>query len=341
MKYKALGANIFAGGFTVGVQDFFEPTVHLEHGDYGRNVKDINLPHIETITTPWPQIDGIDFIYANPPCAPFSSAANGRLTPWYRDQRLNCFTDCFNLIYQRPKVLAIESVLNAWRKAPEFLLELSSIANAEGYCSTILLHDGKYLGLPQVRRRMFLVIHEIELAFDKMTFHKEIPCDHALLHPPVTDLENDSMLIPDEHTKYLLMHRTYKDNTLAATHDRLGFRNGKGSKRPAYTSANCRPGRPAPTLIHAMHAHPFEPRFLKTREMARLSGYPDWWDWNIPLGPSGRASLIARGVTPTVGRWLAKLVYMSLDRNRPVKTLYTRIVDVTTGKLSVKYSETG
>lgn len=330
-KYKAVGCDIFAGGFTCGLMDLFEIDTHLEHGTYGRNIKDLNLPHVQTYMKPWPKIS-TDFIYCNPPCAPWSMASAGRKTSWDEDPRLECFTDAVQLINTWPNFLAIESVLATWRKAEKFIREQAAYANSLGYEATIILHDGQYLNMAQTRRRMFLVFHNLKIAWHKAKFYNPIACDVMLSNPPV-QTEGDMILAANEHVKYLMTHRRPEDTTLLAVHDRLGFRSGVGSMRPVFTSSICRQGHPAPTLLHCMHAHPTQHRYLSVNEMARLCGYPDWWSWNVKAGVQARASLIARGVTPSVSRWLGELVTASLDWNQECDPV-TTVVDCLNGKVN-------
>jgi site-specific DNA-cytosine methylase len=338
MKHSAMGAAIFAGGFTVGVQEYFDTNVHLEFNNYGEKIKNVNLPHIETIMPPWPNLTA-DFIYSNPPCAPFSSASHGRKASWRDDPRLSCFDDCFNLIDREPYFLALESVYMAWRKASSYIMDKVMLANDRGYYATLILHDGKWLGLPQSRRRIFLVLHRLKFHWENYQPQAIINCDDALLDPPVIYSEDDDSVKLDDHTKYLLLNRYPSDTTLVKVHDRLGFGTGKGSRRPVYTSSLCQPNKPAPTLLHAMHAHPTEARYLTVRELARLCGYPDWWKWSLPVGPQSKASLIARGVTPPVAQWLASMVNDAL--NNPVKIdepAFT-IANILNGYLDLSYPE--
>lgn len=324
---------VFAGGFTVGVQEWFDVLAHFELNNYGKNAKDLNLPHIPTYLKPWPSNLTADFIYTNPPCAPFSTASHGRQSTWSEDPRLSCFDDCFDLLFSHePYALAIESVLAAWRKAPDYMRQKARIANSAGYATTIILHDGKYLGLPQTRRRMFLLMHKFELPWHSYKPKPVIACDAALKSPPVQYTIDDGYVHPSDHTKYLLLNKRPTDNTLVQVHDRMGFGRGKGSQRPVYTSSNCFAGRPAPTLLHCMHSHPTEPRYLTVREISRLCGFPDWWSWDLKVGPQTKASLIARGVTPTIAEWLAKFVYDSFDAAIPAKPK-SQIADILKGNL--------
>lgn len=314
-KYYAVGAYIFAGGQTVGVKNYFNVDLHLEASPYGVNIMQANMPEVRVIMPPWPKVKA-EYIYSNPPCAPFSMASAGRKTHWSEDPRLSCFDDCADLIHNYPNILAIESVLATWRKAESYIRNKCKMANDLGYATTVILHNGAYLGLPQVRNRMFLVFHNLKLAWHKTHLQAPIACDVALNYPEI-DYENDQMLRITDHVKYLLMHRRPNDNTLLQIHDRLGFTSGMGSQRPVFTSSMCRPGKPAPTLLHCMHSHPIEPRFLTINEMSRLCGFPDSWNWHLTKsGVQAKASLISRGVTPTVASWMSKLAYDSIKWNQ-------------------------
>lgn len=333
---QALGCNIFAGGFTLGVLDYFDVVAHLEHNNYGQNALNRNLPSIETLLPPWPNFNKIDFIYCNPPCSVWSQAGNGKTINWWDDIRLSCYNDSFNTILNEPKVLAIETVLASWRKAPEFFLEKSLRANDLGYHATILLHDGQYLKLPQVRRRMFLILSKVHLPWNTYTPYPKIPCDQALLNPPI-NTKNDVSASITEHAQFLLYNRTASDNTLLKVHDRLGYTSGRGSCRPIFISSCCKPGKPAPTLLHPMHPHPTEPRYLSINEMSRLTGFPDWWDWDVKGSVSAKASLIARGVTPPVGRWLAGFIHNALTENRAITVPRTEVIDILGGQTINQY----
>ncbi len=76
---RALGAYIFHGGFTIGVKNsgMFEVLAHLEGaGAYGKDSCQLNWPGFPVYHAEdqWPleKFEGVDFIYANPPCAIFS-----------------------------------------------------------------------------------------------------------------------------------------------------------------------------------------------------------------------------------------------------------------------------
>ena len=81
-KPTAIGAYIFAGGFTLGVREHFEVRAHLEESKYGVATFTKNQPGIPVYFPPenWPistlkrDHEPIHFVYGNPPCAAWSGA---------------------------------------------------------------------------------------------------------------------------------------------------------------------------------------------------------------------------------------------------------------------------
>jgi hypothetical protein len=73
-KPIAVGAHIFAGGFTVGMRDSFEVPLHLEASNYGVATAQHNLPGLAVRVDPamrWGAEDlrgRVHVIYGNPPC---------------------------------------------------------------------------------------------------------------------------------------------------------------------------------------------------------------------------------------------------------------------------------
>src|SRR3972149_1935249 len=94
----AVGVHVFAGGFSLGIGPYFTVTDHLEGAaTWERTVKH-NLPTVRQWNpkTQWPvdrlRKDPPALLYANPPCAPFSSIGGrsfGR--HWSVDPRLGCW----------------------------------------------------------------------------------------------------------------------------------------------------------------------------------------------------------------------------------------------------------
>src|SRR6185369_10322557 len=78
-KPTALGAHIYAGGFSLGVRRHFDVLCHFEEWKFGVATVEQNLKipvHVgEPSTWPINEYTGyVDFVYCNPPCAPWSRA---------------------------------------------------------------------------------------------------------------------------------------------------------------------------------------------------------------------------------------------------------------------------
>jgi len=179
-KLTAVGAYVFAGGFTIGVKKHFDVLCHLEESNYGvatarRNFTGLSI-HVGIDS--WPIDDlanrKIDFVYGNPPCAAWSQAgsAGHRGGSWVDSPLVDCTRRHFDLLKTiSPRVWAWESVQNAWTKGESFVRELADVAADLGYSTTVWLHDAAHLGVPQHRRRFFMICHDVELAIPKKRTH--------------------------------------------------------------------------------------------------------------------------------------------------------------------------
>ena len=113
---KALGTYIFAGGFTLGVSKHFDVDAHFESkpGLYKKTFK-ANFPDIPVYEgeDDWPRKkfkNKIDFVYCNPPCAPWSNLGGAQkgAGAWRDDPRIKCWRDSFNLLKDlKPKNIFI------------------------------------------------------------------------------------------------------------------------------------------------------------------------------------------------------------------------------------------
>ena len=165
---KALGTYIFAGGFTLGVQKHFDVQAHFEMkpGLYKKTVK-ANFPDLPIYEgeDEWPRkkFKGkIDFVYCNPPCAPWSNLGGAQkgAGAWRNDPRIKCWRDSFNLLKElEPQAIAIESVPRVYsiNGGRPMITELSKEAIDLGYQVTHLLIDGGFTGLNHSRKRFFFI----------------------------------------------------------------------------------------------------------------------------------------------------------------------------------------
>lgn len=328
-KPTAIGANIFAGGFTLGVSKHFRVLGHLEHDNYGAQTAHQNLgvPVIigkdEWLTGSGPKID---FVYSNPPCAIWSvAAAKKGGNDWRRDPRLQRIRDIFTLVDKyRPAVWCWESVCQAFNKGREFVEDLANQAAKRGYSATYLLIDAAYLGTPQHRKRFFLVLHNIEIPWAVPDFNSIIPAgkvlkkirpDPALMSKPTpSELQMLKTAKPGERLAKVF-NRTVKKPKIGSRGQMLG--------RPSFLKVRLDPSAPSSTVIGNSIFHPTEPRLLAANEVAALCGYPSTWKWP----KSDAFNLIARGVMPPVGEWLARHVARGVRLGRPIRSPARWLVD--------------
>lgn len=334
-KPRAVGASIYAGGFTVGVLKHFDVLCHLEESNYGVPTFKANYPHIPIHIgfDKWPieELKGIDLVYGNPPCAAWSRA--GRVAnsghgknAWKSDKRPECTLRHFSLLERiRPKVWVWESVVGAFTFGREFVDSLIKRANRLGYSVSLVLHDARHLGLAQRRVRFFMVCHSIEIPF---THNQKPPvCVSDVLRSVTDPGPLPLMGVFDRFQKWI--PKVKPDEALRVVFDRL-FKNpkfndqGKIKGRPAFCVRRLPEKGLAKTCAGFMTVHPIEHRPLGIREQLALCGYPLDYKLEGPL--DNKPMLIVRGVCPPVGEWLAKIVAnaIRLDKklSRPKVTLY-------------------
>ena len=338
---KAVGAYIFAGGFTLGVKQHFDVEMVLEEGPYGVPTMRHNQPEIPVHVgfENWPinhlkEAGIIDFIYGNPPCAAWSVSGKSatRGVDWRLDPRVNCTRKHFSLLEElRPRAWTWESVVLAYEKGKELVDELTVKAHAMGYQSTYLLHNAQYLGCPQQRKRFFFVATDCHFDLDG-EFESELNADEVLrgLNDPGEPLAKSiskhkdilSQVRPGESLINAWMRLTPKPWKIN--------KRGQVHNRPAFTITRCRAGSPAQVVMNDM-IHPTEDRALSIKELQILSGYPSSYEF---IGAKD-AGQVGRGVCPPVGAWLARNVKRCLELNRFIEQP-VQLIDCREGVVTVE-----
>jgi site-specific DNA-cytosine methylase len=336
-RLAALGAYVFAGGFTLGVREHFDVSLHLEdEAAYGAATAQRNLG-VEVRRLPdWP-LEKLGrevwpLIYGNPPCAAWSlagaKAGQDKASSWRDDPRVACTTQHFGLLEAlRPHVWVWESVSQAFTNGREFVDDLAARALALGYSVTVWLHDAKYLGVPHTRKRFMLICHDVELdlpapePWDTVTIERALTGinDPGEQHASAAQYQRSyGWLLPSATGTTDLRHTfdlVVKPEDVVRNH--LGHVKG----RPSFLLRRDSPDRVAATLMHE-RVHPVEHRFMTLRELQHLCGFPSWWEPN----PRDSHELF-RGVMPPVGEHLAARVAAALRAGVPVRTPTYRLVD--------------
>lgn len=332
-KPKALGVYIFAGGFTVGVQKHFDVLAHFEDGYYGvetaqHNLRDYRGEVLQAFVNPetWltdSKIKRADFIYGNPPCAPWSQASAGRATHWTDDPRLNYVKRLWALIDRMsPSVWAWESVRPAFSKGRPFVDTIASEAMKRGYSATALLVDGSNHGVPQVRKRFFLVLHKYYIPWEPSHLEQTVTVKDAFAKPFKTETHWRSppsaieMALlkkakPGEGLNHVF-NRTYPKKVA----NRKEGENVKG--RPCFQRMRLVEDRPSPVLLGIPHKyHPRKDRIITVEESAALCGYPRSFVFKGTV--SKQYAQVAQAVMPPVGEYLARMVKYGIWNKKKIK----------------------
>lgn len=341
-RLTALGAYIFAGGFTLGMREHFDVVGHLEDGLFGVATSQHNLGvevHHDRLAWPVQRYAGVDVVYGNPPCAPWAAAANvprqrdrlaghGVTHRWEIDARVDCVRHQFALLGQlRPHVWAWESVARAYSIGRPFIDTLVMQAHELGYVVTLLRVDGAWCGLPQRRRRFFFVAHDVELPFEHPN---QVP-------PTVGDVLRPELYGPPHYIGE--DHPITKAKMTGTVSEFVhGMRPGQGGIARFYEWAKAinRPveltptgkmkGRPnflmgrlandqvCGTIVSGTCLiHPDHDRFLTVKETQLLSSYPVSYEF---IGRDAYGQ-ISRAVLPKVGAWLGGVLKAGLEAAVP------------------------
>lgn len=351
---KALGAYCYAGGFTLGISEMFSVSCHLEDEkpyaartalrNLSGHLGDLDIiPETPFLDHPWGGhelaqrhlivgegcwSEEYDLIYGNPPCAAWSQAGR-RLDNWRTDHRVECTRKHLQLLkLHRPRVWVWETIHSTWKKGREFVDVVAEQAMQQGYHVTALLHDAKWVGpCPQDRERLFVVASRHRPFFPDRPDPAEArkSWDAAALLDGLNDKGNPYSG-PEEKHLYL-WDLAKPGDKLAQVYDEHflpdEYKDENGRKLTGIPPQKGRPGfllrrlhdkGPAFTVIAPMFHHR-ERRLLTDKEMAALCGYPTWWEWSED-GRTTNASIseIARGVCPSVAKWLGIEIYHHLKQ---------------------------
>ena len=183
-----------------------------------------------------------------------------------------------------------------------------------GYSVTHLLLDAKWCGVPQSRKRFFLVCHRpVRLAGYQHNWAPPPTIRETLAevpdpghHHPVRPCFMEALLTakPGEGLSPIWEKQhpgweTRRNNL------------GKVIGRPSFSEARLPLDRQSGAFIGDKFHHPTEPRKLGIQEMKAICGYPP--DFQLAGPTQGHPSLLARAVLPPVGEWLARAIRATLE----------------------------
>lgn len=344
MKPTAVGTYIFAGGFTLGVRKYFNVLAHLEQSNFGVETVRANMPKLPIYVdkaAKWPLAldalrgQSIDFLYGNPPCAPWSNAAHGykkklngtAATAYLRDPRTSCVWNYFALLKElRPKVWAWESVTQAVKKGWPMVRELTEQAAELGYSATYVLHNAADLGVPQDRKRVFIIFHNVKMHW--LYPKQALP---TTVRDVIGDLDEgeDPVMTPLPPARKAFAPFVDEGGSFRRTWEKMQAEdpelmprdpNGRVMGRHPFCLRRLSWDKPSATLMggSGVHlVHPTEDRYLTVLEAQLLCSFPS--DYVFTGSVTDRYRQQAQGVTPGVGTWLARNVRRAIDRSEPLE----------------------
>jgi site-specific DNA-cytosine methylase len=324
----ALGINIYGGGFTLGVQKHFKVLGQWEECKLGMRTFDLNFKGIPRPLNfaDWPvkkHIGKVDFVFANPPCAPWSIANNhpGKTRESrFLDKRLELTEHTMRTAVKlRPQIFISESVENAYNIGENHYDQYKAMWMRAGYAVTYFLTDAILHGAPCARRRFHFIAHKHDLQLGN------IP---KIIKPmTVRDAIGDLLKVDGKialHTKVdcnqhleKILPLVISGAKLYTVINQLG-EEYKGPKRGFLVRRLCW-DTPACTMVGFDFIHPDGKRFITHREALRLCTYPDSFI-------SHNAIEAVDAVIPTVANFLANTAKKTIKKARPVNPTFN-VVD--------------
>lgn len=335
-QLTAVGSYIFAGGFTIGVEQSFKVLAHLEGGPYGVKTFKLNRPDIpvyqDPATWPYENFGHVNFLYCNPPCAPFSVAGrsiyHGK-DNWRTDLRMSCHDHCFGAAYSlEPDAYCVESVPAAFTRGRELFDRRAEEAMSRGYSVTHLLEDARWFGLPQKRKRYMFIAHRHELEMHKTNWQPVVP-----LLPFLEELPDAGFYPKFKDPAKLEVVKATPQGTgtrgawmqLNPDPDKWERHAGGVKGRPRFCEYRAAADRPMGAYIGNFVIHPKKHRFLGLEEVKAVCGFPPEWKF---YDERKAFSEVARGVLPPVGAWVARSVAQSIRRGKQVTSPSVRVLDL-------------
>jgi len=342
-KFTALGAHIYAGGFTLGVQAAgFKVLGHLEEWEFGVETVRKNLGlEVRTPVEKWhaEEFKGrVDFLYCNPPCASWSAAGikvkdkeTRNVKRYLHDGRTQCTELCFTLIPTvQPTVFVWESVAAAMKNGIDFVMDQAALVQKQGYHVYLVLFNGADCGLPQTRKRFFFVASKVRIDFKAPAVPRTTVrqawrvLKGKIGEQPKTrkDLVNLLRKMPKGASgviaKYFMKAWKGREDEMPRNP-----KTGHVAGRPGFLHQRIPWDGLSPTVTGGQHLyHPDEPRSLTPLEQQVLCGYPP--DYEFTGGATAKYAQMAKAVLPPAGEWLARQVLAGLKKNVRIKPGVTK-----------------
>ena len=324
-KFTALGCHIYAGGFSLGVQQAgFKLLGHLEEGSFGvatakHNLKIPVWQGLETWNDAMTKLSGkIDLLYGNPPCASWSSAGVKKgvfeIERWKDHGLTDCTVRLFSLISKlQPKIFIWECVSQVVTQGKDFLVERTKETINQGYHVYHVLFDAQDCGLPQRRKRFFFIASKIKIKL------VEPLSPHVTVREALKDIIDPGPVYPMTDSLLKIMKRL-PINQEASLSRQFNKDNPEyiGPGRPGFLNKRIGFDIPSCTITGGPEFyHPNELRRLSILEQQVLCGFPIDYKFIGTIGMQYKQ--VGKGVTAPAAYWLAVQVKKALLINELIQ----------------------
>lgn len=321
--YTALGFDVFAASFLLGVQlAGFKLLGTVEHSEYGKATRQLNFPKLfswqwnDLLHLDFAQVammnNRVDLMVNNVPCAPWSSARHNKALKvkktelWKDDERIDWGSDAAMLgRLINVKAWVWESIIPTWQHGRAFVDWQARQWFEKGYSTSVILQNNLYTWGTQNRKRMFMIAHTYPLVLPTMVTE---PYTTDELLADVHAEKNEKRWLKEERAvlwKYSEKYhgsfaRTQKSLRAAGTVFTIGSQSFLDYRLMGNVP-------PRVFLSDSTRMHPHEARYFTWHEMLALCGLPMTWQ-SAARSMNDKALELSRAVLPGVGQWLAEMV---------------------------------
>jgi site-specific DNA-cytosine methylase len=319
-KFSAIGINIYGGGFTIGALKHFNVLGQWEQINLGKKTFDENFTgiHRPLKIEEWPVKEyagKIDFVYANPPCVPWSSASTSK--GYTKEKRFEhklldlTASTMKTALKLKPKVFISESVENAYNFGKVHYDKYAVMWRKQDYQVTYFLTDAILHGSPCARRRFHFVASKFDLITGKCPDIRT----PKTIRDTIGDINNKFGILQGheerpEKVKHMhkLMIKTKPGKKLVDSMDADPTYTGP---RRSFLVKKLDWDSPGFTMVGFDFIHP-DGRWLTKREAARLCTYPD--SFKVL-----NAIETVDSVIPCVADFLCNMAKNTIIKKKPIK----------------------
>lgn len=319
---RALGVHIFAGGFSIGVQEHFQLLGHLERTNYGvaswRKYRPGVPVHVDRAARWAGAIEEyrgkVDLLESNPPCSIWSVASVGQSVHGDKSALLDWTRDVVRVGREvEARVVVIESVRRAMTDGAHFYESLWRENRDRWPGMMWVLVNAVDHGVPQYRPRLFVVFAPEVFQFKRPAAAPRTVLEAIAGAPDDDPIEPKSLYAPRG-----LNEEVMECISLLEPGQRLGQLSvaavravapALAEKLPlkfdAHLPYRLRSDEACPVVYSSpKYVHPTEQRMLTLRELMRLTGYPDDFEV-VDRDQLSACRQLGKTVVPQVGAWLA------------------------------------